>query len=491
LSDATRIGDIDLGASDAEADKRLGEYFVTTPFVEEAMSGRRTLFLGRKGSGKSAVFRQFPMLIEEAGRQVGVVPVTPDQYAWAALKDYQEQGQSQQAAHRNAWKLTLAVQIASHLTSLNYSAHSDAENAAAALRGFLEQNFGEPTLSFGRATRVLTGLKQFNLTALGFGGGFARDDGPDIDVTPDVINKLFDLIEACVQEAGVVVLLDRLDEEWDGSPEAQGLLVGLLMAAKELNDRFGLSQEDVGLKILVFLRSDVYAGLRFDDKDKHRPTEQPLTWTSEQLREMVEKRLPTGLKVEDLFEAGDMRGRVKPFEYVVMRTFLRPREVLQFLEECIRRTPRDAELILKDSIREAEEQHSRWKVEDLKQEFLRVYPELNDLLDVLQQEYHRYESMDDLVELVRKATPELLEQRTGRELLEILFETSVIGFRLRDSGSVRYKSENLELLLPAEAAVYIHQSLRKGLNVVERRSRGGRQSDGDDDDEDDAPVEVT
>jgi hypothetical protein len=485
------INDLDLGASDAEGDHRLGEYFVTTPYVEEALSGRRTLFIGRKGAGKSALYVQFPVLIKKAGRTVEVVAITPDNYAWRALRDYKERGLSEQAAHRNAWKLTLAVQIASALVDLNYTPQSNAEEAASVLRRFLEQNFGEPKLTFGRAVRILDGIECFNLTALGFGGGLKRREGRRVEMTPEVINKLYDLIGACVEDAGVVVVLDRLDEEWDGSSAAMSLLVGLLMAAKELNDRFGLRSGDIGLKILVFLRTDIYAALRFDDKDKHRATEQPLTWTTEELNELVSRRLPHAVTLEEIFEPGEMRGRTKPFDYIVRRTFLRPREVIQFLDECVRRSAAGAPYISKDGIREAENQYSRWKIEDLKQEFARIYPALGDLLEVLQQEYHRYDSMDDLIKVIGRKKPELLDQHSERELLEILFETSVIGFRLRDSGAVRYKSEDIDLLLPADAAVYVHQGLRKGLNIVERRSSGDRDGGDEVTEDDEEDVEIS
>jgi hypothetical protein len=45
---------------------------------------------GRKGSGKSALFRQMPDLVEDAGLDAQVLKSTPDAYAWAALKEYQE-----------------------------------------------------------------------------------------------------------------------------------------------------------------------------------------------------------------------------------------------------------------------------------------------------------------------------------------------------------------------------------------------------------------
>src|SRR5829696_6178711 len=100
-----------------------------------------------------------------------------------------------------------------------------------------KQNFGEPKVTFGTATRILGSIRKVSLSGFGFGRGLERDGEPDrVTLTPDVIDKLFDLIGVCVEEAGVV--LDRLDEEWDGSEEAHTLLIGLLMAAKELNDRF-------------------------------------------------------------------------------------------------------------------------------------------------------------------------------------------------------------------------------------------------------------
>ncbi|RKR07698.1 hypothetical protein C7446_0516, partial [Kushneria sinocarnis] len=43
------LGDIKLGASDAEADKKLSNYFVTTPYVSSALELAATQFIGRKG----------------------------------------------------------------------------------------------------------------------------------------------------------------------------------------------------------------------------------------------------------------------------------------------------------------------------------------------------------------------------------------------------------------------------------------------------------
>lgn len=46
---------IDLGKDEAEQDQRLREYFLKTSNYKNALSGIKTIVIGRKGSGKSAI----------------------------------------------------------------------------------------------------------------------------------------------------------------------------------------------------------------------------------------------------------------------------------------------------------------------------------------------------------------------------------------------------------------------------------------------------
>lgn len=465
----------------------LQRTFVTTPHVDRAVDGRRTVFLGRKGSGKSALFRQLPAILEERNgshEHTQVVELTPDAYAWAALKGYQEQGPLPEHAHTNAWKLTIAIAVAGALTSTERVWSGEAQKAVDLLTQFVRENFGElqPSL-LATATKVVRGLKSFNLSAFGFGIGIDRAEQAAQPITPAVIEALLDTLTAPLREQKVLLELDRLDDSWDGSEPSQQLLIGLLKASKDLNDRFGSGEG--GLRVLAFLRSDIYDGLHFDDKDKHRPLEEHILWDTDGLREMLSKRLPEQIQADDLFETGEMRGSIKPFNYIVKRTLLRPREILQFVELALKQAGSEATEISKDAIRSAEPLYSSWKVEDLKQEFAKGSEDFGELLEALRQEVHRYESLEDLARVLSKKAGDVIDRIGSRRALEILFEASVIGIRLRGSGSPRFKSEDPQLALPSEGAVYVHQSLYKGLNIIEAR----RPTDRDDQppvDEDDA-----
>lgn len=465
------VKDLDFGSVDAEADKRLADYFIDTPQVDAALTFRSAHFIGRKGSGKSSIFTQLPRLaLQRYGDACQVSLMTPDQYAWGALRQYEERGLLQEQAHTNAWKFTIAVDAAAAVLEAPPGKLDDAANKALGqIRGFVAKNFGEtaPTPT-GTARRLLQGVGAFNLEAFGFGIGFEKDK-QEQPLTPQIIDLLLEATSAVCADIGVVIATDRLDDSWDGSEVSKSLLIGLLKAAKEINDRFS-DPSGTGIHVVTFLRSDIYRGLQFDDKDKHRAIEEEITWSADLLQAMVNERLPDDVSIDEIFEEGDMRGGTSPFNYIVKRTFLRPREVIQFLQECQKRTAAGETEISKDTIREAEERYSGWKVDDLKQEYRRLFPSFGDLLEALRQTQHRYDSLDDFANLLSDKCPKIAEEYGTRALMEKLFDASVIGVRLGNAGVARFRCEDSDLLLPATGAVYIHQSLYKGLNIRETRA---------------------
>ncbi|MCB0827098.1 MAG: hypothetical protein KDC26_13015 [Armatimonadetes bacterium] len=467
----TTVKDLDFGTVDAEADKRLAEYFITTPQVDLALSFRSAHFLGRKGSGKSSIFTQLPRLTKERyGEACNVSLMTPDQYAWGALREYSEQGLLPEQAHANAWKFTIAVDAAAAaLDAPEENLTEGSRKALGRIRAFVTSNFGgdapTPTIT---AKRLLTGLGAFRLEAFGFGVGLERER-QEQTLTPQVIDLLLEATKEVCSDTGIIVAIDRLDDSWDGSDLAKSLLIGLLKATKEINDKYS-DLHGTGIHVVTFLRSDIYQGLQFDDKDKHRAIEEEITWTADLLRDMINARLPDGVAIDDVFEEGDMRGSISPFNYIVKRTFLRPREVIQFLQECQKRTDTSATEISKDAIREAEMRYSSWKVDDLKQEYRRVFPRFSELLEALRQTQHRYDSVEEFLQLLEQQAAELVQEFGARELMKRLFDASVIGVRLGNAGTARFRCEDSDLLLPTSGSVYIHQGLYRGLNIRETRA---------------------
>jgi hypothetical protein len=474
MSEVRRLGDYEIGPTDAEADPNLSDYFMQTNYVESTYEGRRTLFLGRKGSGKSAVFTQIRQVLNlNRLSDVAVVQITPDTYAWSALRSYKEQGIGAEQAHTNAWKLTIAIHVAGMLVTLDRTWSPEVQRVIEALDKFLKDNYGELRPEFLKVARsLISGLSKFNLSAFGFGAGVElRGKDANNTVTPAVVAALTTAIRRVVIEQPVLVALDRLDDSWDGTEDSKSLIVGLVKASKDYNDQGGWrSTTPGGIRVLVFLRSDIYDSLHFDDKDKHRDTEQEMIWSESELIQMVNLRLPNEITLDDIVDPSPMRGTIKPISYIVRRTFKRPREVLQFLNECMRTAGNDAERILSDHIRTAEARYSRWKVQDLEQEFANSIPGYKDILEILRQGRQRYDSLRDFFAVLEHGKPGSISAMNVRRMAEVLLESSAIGVRESDTGEIKYKSDVPDLVLPRRAAVYVHPALSKGLGILETRA---------------------
>lgn len=469
------LSDIDLGAIDAESDHNLDSHFVPTSYASDILDARHEHILGRKGSGKSALFRQIERVIPE---DTIVGKIIPGDRTWSLLRKYEDvSNPNKDSAFFPAWQYILSLLVAQTIINDKRQLSLESQKALGPVRKFVEENFPQSVDTPTAVRSFLKRVQSLNVEALGFGTGLSWNEDETNEAATWVSEKIMSSLEPLFRERGVVITLDQLDDSWDGQDASKAMMIGLLRASKRLNDRFGFRKVgEPHLRILTFMRSDIYDSLAFDDKDKHRPLEHPIIWNRDSLAAMVNARLPEDVMVDDLF-AGGMRGDGSPFNHIVSRTFMRPREVLQFLGEALKDSTKTGVSISGDSIRSAEDRYSTWKIDDLKQEYSKSDSNLPSLLECLRQGRHRYDSLSDLEETIEARAPKLLDppEVTTRTLAEKLFDYSVIGVRVGNSGPVRYKAETPQLTLPAAGQVYVHPSLHKGLLIKEAKRRAPKK----------------
>ncbi|MFC7925160.1 P-loop ATPase, Sll1717 family [Microbacterium laevaniformans] len=454
-----RLESVDLGGADAESDVRLEDHFVTTPYVSAALNGRRRIFLGRKGAGKSALWRSLPRLAKE---QLEVVLLSPDDYSTEALQGFTNGAFLAEKERAQAWKLWLVSEAAARFVSIKWDPRAMAQ--VDELRRVLNKLYQADARS--AVVALAQRVRQVNFSVFGLGIGVTQEPEHRRRLLRDATSELLEGLKPLLAIRGAVVGIDRLDDAWDGSDESKTTLIGLLRAAKELNDTVRGNYSDSGLRILVFLRSEIYESLTFEDKDKHHTYEQTVAWNDRLLTEMVLLRVPDFSSVDELFERGRMDAQSSAFQYILRRTFMRPRELLQFLDECFRvALSQGAEhKILRRHVREAEKTYSHWKVGDLIQEYRHVYPELQAVLQALRGGLPEYSSADEVARFLEAAdglqlTPDLIDVYIDR-----LFEISVLGIRdLRDGA--RYRAEQPNLVMDRDARLVIHPSLHRELEL--------------------------
>ncbi len=98
--------------------------------------------------------------------------------------------------------------------------------------------------------------------------------------------------EATTPRHKFTVLIDRLDDSWNGSDKAVVLVMALMHACMEINATIGC------VRTLVFIRENVFERVRSIDKESSRleTAVVSLEWTRELLREFIERRLNRKLR---------------------------------------------------------------------------------------------------------------------------------------------------------------------------------------------------
>lgn len=209
-------------------------------------------------------------------------------------------------------------------------------------------------------------------------------------INSDQLTKLHGVIDMLAQEANTdhlyFILIDKLDESWVDESIRFKMIRSLVEALKSL-------RRIRNLKVLVALRTDVLervvqetADLSFQ-REKFEDYFIHMRWSKSDLRELVDRRLVelfkrqyTGEDIgfDDVFPP--TIGPRKTFDWILERTLMRPRDVIAFVNECIRASDGRSEILVSD-IRKAEVEFARKRRDALEQEWRSCFPTLKKVLD--------------------------------------------------------------------------------------------------------------
>ncbi len=472
------LAKIDLGRDEAEQDQRLREYFLKTSHYTNALTGKKTIVIGRKGSGKSAIYTLMQVELAESGAMI--IPITPDQYSWSALKDYQEKGILPVQAHSNAWKLTL---LSSIVWKLNESKLILKNSKLNDYYRYMQDAFIPDQNNWffhvvDKTKRFLSGIKtQWVTLDWGETGTIATP----LRISEDIKALLRAELP---NDRPIRILIDRLDDSWDASKESEYLIIGLLKAANELNATFAGR-----VVITVFLRSDIYDSLFFDDQDKLRQYEETLQWNNDNLKAVVCERVRVSLSLNgqdnelvwrNLFSPKLYRSRAQAEKYLIDRTFKRPRDIISFVRFAIEVAIRNRHNAIepKDTRLAEEEKYSQSKYKDLIIEYQNQFPYIKDLLDSFSNSLHKLTQAE-----LKKRLEHFIETKNVQlqptQLLRYLFIWGVIGIKRLGRAGVKHRGgahffyyyDDPSINPLAHNDYFIHPSLRYYLNISEKRER--------------------
>ncbi|MFH1381863.1 MAG: hypothetical protein ABIH70_03120 [Chloroflexota bacterium] len=491
LADIPSFGDID-----ADSDKLLEQCFEDHEAYRSALLHDRFLVLGRKGSGKTAIFRKIVNLRKHDVFSYGH---TFTDYPWHHHDKQASIGVPEEERFVHSWKYLIFMTLSKILLNLDGSQpwSLDAIDQLSRLERFVVDSYGtrDPDITqiFSPARRL-----QFNSSFELPLGGFTITVGTKsipIEQLPTVIQEvnrnLSDAVIASLNPAcEYYVCFDQLDLGFDPTNQSyQNRLVGLLLAARDVN--FKARQSGKKLSVIIFLRDDIYQILRFEDKNKlTEACSSLIQWDTPQtdrtLKQLMEKRFATVMNIAEdgawniMFdEAQLMTGKQSKYHHITDRTFLRPRDIIKFCNEILvsyKRRPLLASGVRSDKfdnrdIQVARDAYSAYFLKELDDEIFKHFPQYESYVEILKGLDSLYFTMDDFSEALFKRKQILPEKLDSISVLKTLFDFSIISYYSAGGSGYggadyiwRYKNSRAQFN-EAATKFRIHPGFREALGV--------------------------
>ncbi len=296
---------LDFGAPAAERDigRGLEKYFVESAAYQRVRCGAKTIILGNRGAGKSAIFKVLASKERSAGSVV--IELAPEDYSYELLSSTLSAANAGSWAKHGgfavAWKYLIYVLIMKELTAKGLRAP---KSASMVIYKYLRDHHYDPQM--GRMALLVSYLKRLDTIKVGpLKAGFKAQELEKL-YRLEEINSLLPYLKEILAHKRVVILVDELDRGWDASDDAKAFVSGLFQACASINGF------DDNLRAYISLRQELYDNIPalYEDAQKYRDLVEVINWTGDSLLKLIAKRirhcaLENGYSPEALAHAGD------------------------------------------------------------------------------------------------------------------------------------------------------------------------------------------
>jgi len=508
---------IEVGKLSAERDDNLVNYFFDNGVLKNVIEKPSSfLILGRKGAGKTALFRYLTTNPKQFLKDDEVlVSLSFEDYNWRVHSLLSNEYAAESLAYKQSWKFVILAEVIkaylNYLKDNRIDIPKPLKNAQAALNKIFDSPFpsistlvGRKLLSLAKISLPKAGLdiSDGELNSLDVGGGEvnfeAAANDPNLrDQLCNNIDHLIDYFENCLHEcqpmhAKIFVCFDRIDEAWDDISVdiSRRVIAGLVTAADAITPKY-----HGNIRPLVFLREDIFEVLSLNDSNKLREDCGALLhWSRDTLMKMLLQRInyyaainniEAVHDVDDLFDRPEMRQRAKPSNYLMKRSMMRPRDMICLLTKTISSMRDDkndpfaenagvSKKLEVEYIYQAEPSYSEWLKQEIFDEWAVQRPEIKSLLAAIQNHSSTIFTKEELVSELKKID-ENYNVDSISEQIRFLFDISFIGFKVGQSTIWRYKC-----FYPSQGFIdsdeyKIHDGLIRVLNLKEPRDKAESQ----------------
>jgi len=504
---------IDVGKVSAERDDLLSEYFFDNGVLKSVIDSPSSfLVLGRKGAGKTAVFKYLSdNKVKFIKGDDVLIPLSFEDYNWNIHALLIDDNKAQSLAYKQSWRFVILIECVKAFrewySAKGYKVPKKLQKANKLLEKLFEspvpsisQLVGRKLLSLSRISLPKGGLdlEDGDIDSINVSGGNISFDDVQKDRTlqqhlseniENLIRYLDDVLEDIINECpNIYICFDRVDEAWDdvSYESSKRVIAGLVSASDSITAQYKGS-----VRPIVFLREDIFDVLSINDANKLREDCGALLhWGKASLSNLMIRRINYYASrknaelvenIDSMFDKKEMRQRTKPLNYLLKRTMMRPRDLISIMGRIIQTMREKAEdpfteeeityeKLEAESIYSAEPGYSEWLKQEILDEWSVQKPIISQLFNAIQNNAYTNFTSEDLARELESLNLDVSKSEVLSHI-RFLFDNSIVGFKLGDSKEWKFKC-----FYPAQGFLdsteyRVHEGLVRALNLRENRDR--------------------
>jgi hypothetical protein len=522
---------VEIGSPDAETDRMLMKVFIENDSLESLLevTSQKSIIIGRTGSGKSALIK----FIENS--QNRVTRIEPEAMSLrflsnsTILKYFRGLDVNLNFFYKVLWKHVFMIELLklyfgedsfkkqnwienfktklfnntkknprkdraiNYLVNFSGDFWMYTESRIKELEKILENKFeyetgkniseviGTSKLELGAKERLLTEYK-------------AKAEKIINEIQAEEIYEIISIMKTDIfndANKKYYILIDDLDKEWISTEIRYDIISALVEVVKEF-------QVFEGVKIIIALRDNlhqiIFSGIqhRGGQREKFKPLYLNLEWSKEELSKLLEKRLELisekSINIRTAFEK-QYNNKISGFDYMLDRTFQRPRDVISFVNHTIECTSNKSYFTL-DLIKKAEIFYSNDRLQAIEDEWGENYGNIKDLYSFLHAKYNGFKLRNikeeefmmlllgdnpelkykgELLDIVNKYKVTNKFTTVVKDLIYLLYQIGIIGIKKGATFPlVFYYNKELSISINDinnDCKIYVHKAFYAALSI--------------------------
>lgn len=484
----------EFGNIDANDDELLEACFEEHEAYTKLVSFSKNIVVGKKGSGKTAIFKK---IINLKNSNVFSHGYNLRDYPWHLHVKQATEVFNNQEKYVNSWLYLNLIELAKIICNEDNSLFYDSniKESREIIEKFLIDTYGN---SNPELNKIFTPKEKFVLkplmkaTIAGKGLDLQLPiDKIEVKHFPTIINEVNSTIKRhvlnCLNEDNNYYLcFDELDFGFKRDEEYYDMIIGLIRAANELNRE--AKSLNLKVNICIFLRDDIFSLLRYEDKRKTLQNNVTLLeWDSDDinytLKELMEKRFSELLKDhdseivkwDDVFDCTKtIDGRKDKYVYLLRMTCNRPRDIIDFCNQILLKYKKRVlseggnSKFVNDDIVKAKEIYSRNLKSEFQDELFKHIEMFEYYLEIIGKFEKGKFDLSEFNDFIKNSNIDI----DSINMFESLYEFSVIGnYKIggNKGGSENlFKYKNPEYKFRSDLPIIVHPGLCPTLHLREK-----------------------